>query len=309
MISGNSEYRNAMASILYNYQTSEKQRRQEDSSQRFKNTEEPVQHLQMPYPDILQPLVSMGLSIKSQLDQVLPGQLAILGVSYPVFFSPRYQELLLLAVREASLHSTLIYHQVSVPLAVSAACAIDLCRCPIWTQACIEQAPWQDRLILSIDYSPNSLMIFLYNSFDFAEGVFYIRMDDPGEHLFFWSEVSDILTAFHNQKKRKAIDYVVLSGSLSSDKKLHKAIQKGLGSHSMPLLPPGSRLKTEQEEAGEDNAPFKLYTPRMADPLIAAAQGAAELAWRSTMKSCMDPCSQWRKLPQCLIEQEMYAYR
>ena len=88
---------------------------------------------------------------------------------------------------------------------------------------------------------------------------------------------------------KKRIDQIVLAGSLANDTDLHQAIQS-------------AGIEINQLQPAPDTSKRYLAHPAtlemgMVDLVIAAAQGVADLAWRSAMKGCLDPCSQWRELP------------
>ena len=279
--------------------------------------------------ELMKPFRTMSQTLKDQIEPLLPGPLAILGVAFPIFFQPQHQQILSRAIHDAGLRPALSYFQTSSPLAVAAAYAINLCKCPMWGRGCAESFPWNPLTLLSVEFTGGILTIFLYESnnpsWHSDRGLLHVTTDSlsnitidtittqtqdetPSQRKF-WKEITHVIQTLHARKNQKPITHLLLSGTRANDTNLHRAIQKALGVHlSKPFLPfntaamgVGDDKKKEPKYWTFEVNEFKLYRTRMADPVVAAGQGAADLSWRLTMKGCLDPCSQWRSLPQCPV--------
>lgn len=261
----------------------------------------------------------MGQQLREKVELSLPHPIIMLGVTHPAFFSTKVQETLRNAIREAGLNPLRSYEQTSGQFATAAGYRVRLCRCPMLTQACSEFSPRGKEMVLYVDYNEFAITIVLYEVTNPEEwndgGISYIQRtpkdsatgdhDADSDHDMeekavatsaaqteFWNDTIEILRDMASKALRNRVDYLLLSGTRAADHKLHEALKLGLGARFQP-----SALTT--------NRPSKrnwLFTPQRANPLLAAAQGAADLSWRIEMRRyCLDPCSTWRyHVPQCL---------
>lgn len=253
----------------------------------------------------IKPLQSMAQQLKSRVDGSLsPSTIAILGTTYPIFFDITHQNLLRKIVREAGFIPSLSYLQTNSAIASAAANGIRLCQCPVSAQGCAEETFPDKEMILYIDYSDILLTILLYegqNPEGWNNGGFtYLKRAPLREnsneelHKTYWNTIIAALReTISNYALNKKIDHLVLTGTRADDHDLHNAIQSTIGGFDQYPRFNISSLSDKKTTTA------KLPTELVIDPISAAARGVAELSWRQNMKTCIDPCSGWRKLPPC----------
>jgi hypothetical protein len=248
---------------------------------------------------------TMAQLLSHHIKQVLQDQIAFLGVATPTFFNKTHQERLQVAVSKAGLRSSIGYFQTGSAIAAIVANGIGVCGCPQSPASCAEDQQFLQEMSLTIEYTEALLTIYLFErigSFIPGDwhngGILYTlprisgRSDSSSQQRWesFWKTVISKVKAIVAETPEKRIDQIVLAGSLANDTELHQAIQSALGIEiSQPQLTPDASERYLAHPAALEKA--------MADPVIAVAQGVADLAWRSAMKGCLDPCSQWRELP------------
>jgi len=243
-----------------------------------------------------EPFKIMALQLRNHIERSLSHPIAMLGVTHPLFFGTEHRKCLQDVVRVAGLRALLSYHQTSSPFAAAAANGIRLCKCPIFAQGCALEGVYEREMILYIEYTELTLTMLLYEGLDpemWNDGGIACIRRTPSEHddeiqADFWNSTIEVLRMMLSEALRNRIDYIVLSGTLASDTRLHEAIQFGLGVGYEPYL----NLVDASKDAGS-------LCIQMVDPVLAPAQGVADLSWRRNMRRCLDPCSGWRQLPQC----------
>jgi len=247
----------------------------------------------------------MAQLLKHHIEQALQVQIAFLGVAAPTFFNQTHQECLRAAVSKAGLRSSIGYFQTRSAIAAIVANGIGVCRCPQSPAGCAEDQQFLQEMLLTIEYTEALLTIYLFErigSFipdDWQNGgILYTvprvsgRSDNSSQQRreSFWENVTSKMKAMVAETPKKGVDQIVLVGSLANDTDLHRAIQSAVG---IEISQPQLTSNTSKRSLAY---PAVLEKP-MVDPVIAVAQGVADLAWRNAMRGCLDPCSQWRELP------------
>jgi hypothetical protein len=247
----------------------------------------------------------MAQLLKHHIMRALQVQIAFLGVAAPTFFNQTHQERLQAAVSKAGLRSSIGYFQTRSAIAAIVANGIGVCRCPQSPVSCMEDQQFWQEMLLTVEYTEALLTVYLFErSFSFTPddwhdgGILYTaargsgRSDDSSQQPreSFWENVTSKVKAMVAETPEKRIDQIVLAGSLANDTDLHRAIQSAVGIEiSQPQPTPDTSKRSLAHPAALEKA--------MVDPVIAVAQGVADLAWRNAMRGCLDPCSQWRELP------------
>lgn len=260
---------------------------------------------------ILESLTIMARQLKDKLESALsPNPLSILGVTYPVFFETSHRELLQTAVQKAAdLQPSLSYFQTNSAIASAAANGVQVCECPQWARACFEEGFPSDEMILAIDHSDVLLTAFLYGGLAREDqGIIDTRRALPlqshnkdRENTYWRGVALDLRDLISRNMAGRRLDHLVLSGSRADDRNLHDAIQSGIGAldyHGHYYFLGGSEMPLD---SGNPTL-ARISREAMTNPVLAAAQGVADLSWRRTMRTCIDPCSQWRLLPSCYEE-------
>jgi hypothetical protein len=239
---------------------------------------------------------TMAQLLKHHIERVLQVQIAFLGVAAPTFFNETHREHLEAAVSKAGLWSSIGYFQTGSASAAIVANGIGVCPCPQSPPSCVEDQQFFKEMLLTIEYTEALLTIYLFESVgnfipdDWHNGgILYTvprvsgRSDSSSQQRWenFWKTVTSKVKAMVAETPKKGIDHIVLAGSLANDTDLHQAIQS-------------AGIDMREPQPVNDPAALEMA---MVDPVIAAAQGVADLAWRTAMKGCLDPCSQWRELP------------
>ena len=248
---------------------------------------------------------TMAQLLSHHIKRALQVQIAFLGVATPTFFNQTHQERLQAAVSKAGLRSSIGYFQTGSAIAAMVANGIGVCRCPQSPASCAEDEQFLQEMSLTIEYTEVLLTVYLFERIggfipgDWHNGgILYTvprisgRSDSSSQQRWesFWKNVVSKVKAMVAETPEKRIDQIVLAGSLANDTELHQAIKSALGIEiSQPQLTHDASKRYLAHPATLEKA--------MADPVIAVAQGVADLAWRSAMKGCLDPCSQWRELP------------
>ena len=248
---------------------------------------------------------TMAQLLNHHIKRALQVKIAFLGVATPTFFNQTHQERLQSAVSTAGLRSSIGYFQTGSAIAAIVANGIGVCRCPQSPASCAEDRQLLQGMSLTIEYTEAHLNICLFERIggfipgDWHNGgILYTaprissRSDGSSRQLWesFWKNVISRVKAMVAETPEKRIDQIVLVGSLANDTELHQAIQSALGIEI-------SQLQSTPDASKRSLAHPAALEKAMADPVIAVAQGVADLAWRSAMKGCLDPCSQWRELP------------
>jgi hypothetical protein len=247
----------------------------------------------------------MAQLLKHRVERALQVQILFLGVAAPMFFNQTHQESLQAAVSKAGLRSSIGYFQTRSAIAAIVANGIGVCRCPQSPASCVEDQQFVQEMLLTIEYTEALLTVYLFERiFSFIPsdwhngGILYTaprvsgHSDDSSQQLreSFWKNVTSKVKAMVAETPKKRIDQIVLAGSLANDTDLHRAIQSAVG---IEIGQPQPSPDTSKRCLAHPAVPEKA----MVDPVIAVAQGVADLAWRNAMKGCLDPCSQWRELP------------
>lgn len=261
----------------------------------------------------------MARQLREQIEFSLSHPIVMLGVAHPVFFGSKDQDSLRNAVREAGLIPSRSYEQTTSQFATAAGYRVRLCKCPMFVEGCSRSSTRTEEMILYIDYTEFAITVVLYkvsNPKGWNDGgISYIQrtpkefttsgndLDTGGDlrqaarvtsaaQIEFWNKITEVLRDMKSKALQNRVDYLVLSGNRAADEKLHDAITSGLGEG---FHPPVARH-------GLTTGRNRFFEPQWADPLLAAAQGVADLSWRIQMRrTCMDPCSTWRyHVPQCL---------
>jgi hypothetical protein len=251
------------------------------------------------------PFHIMAQLLKHHIERALQVQIAFLGVAAPTFFNETHQERLRAAVSKAGLRSSIGYFQTTSAIAAIVANGIGVCRCPQSPASCVEDQQFLQEMLLTIEYTEALLTVYLFErivSFIpddwYNGGILYTaprvsgHSDDSSQQPreSFWKNVTSKVKAMVAETPEKRIDQIVLAGSLANDTDLHRAIQSAVGIEiGQPQPTPDTSKRSLAHPAALEKA--------MVDPVIAVAQGVADLAWRNAMRGCLDPCSQWRELP------------
>jgi hypothetical protein len=253
----------------------------------------------------IKPLQSMVQQLKSRVDDSLSlSTIAILGITYPIFFDITHQNVLRKIVREAGLIPSLSYFQTNSAIASAAANGVRLCQCPVSAQGCAEETFPDKEMILYIDYSDILLTILLYEGHNPEGwnngGITYLKRAPTREnsneelHKTYWNTiVAALREIISDYALNKKIDHLVLTGIRADDHDLHNAIQSAVGGFDRYPRFNLSSLSDKRTTAA------RFPTELVIDPTSAAARGVADLSWRQNMRTCIDPCSGWRKLPPC----------
>lgn len=247
--------------------------------------------LTIPVPPFDPPLIlfeRVSQQVGRHITATVSNPISILGISSPLFCNPQQQKCLRSLLTKAGLHESPSYHQTSSALATAAANRIGMCACPysFMMSECDDTAS----MVLSVDYSEVALTILTYGNFyEWHNGGIVFAMattsDRDDINGMFWHSTRKALESMLAETPNKRIDRIVRSGTMASDSNLHRAILSSLGSGYGVTM--GAAL---------EQSPLQLEALELpvVNPEIAAAQGVAYLAWQSTMRGCLDPCT-WRR--------------
>ena len=285
---GDAEYRAAMTDIIHQYNTEKFQPSDLDSFPQEGNLQrqtltEPQDSCAGLNPSF-DPFMRVSQEISGHISATISKPIVMLGISCPIFFSTQHQACLRSLITRTGLHGSLIYHQTSSSLATAAAYRIGVCACPYTPGAfsCDDDPA----MVLGVDYTNVALAIHVFrNYYSWSDGgkFFAIQSTPDRNHLNgkFWRSVMRALRSMVAKAENNQIDRIILSGTLANDSNLHHAILRSL---SDGYAPQSTLIASEQSHLQLHS----LDARPPADPNIAAASGAAYIAWQRSIPGCMD---------------------